>query len=340
MSVDANGYLTLNDAGLYCPAGDFHIDPLRPVARAVVTHGHGDHCRPGMGKLLCTPQTAAIARVRYGETAFGQIETLALGEVLRLGEVSIWLAPAGHVLGSAQVVIEGKHGRAVVSGDYKRRFDPTCAPFEPVACDLFVTEATFGLPVFTHPPIEGEIGRLLASLATFPERAHAVSVYPLGKCQRLIAELRRAGWEAPIYLHGSLRKLTDLYEQLGVAMGPKLDATAARKEEMAGQIVLAPASALRDTWARRLPDPVICAASGWMRVRQRARQGGVELPMVISDHADWGELCATILETGAQTTWVTHGAEDGLVHWARTQGLTAEALAIAGRENGAEGEAE
>lgn len=329
--MNATELLRLEPAGLYCPAGDFHIDPVRPVARAVITHGHADHCRPGHGAALATPETLAIAQLRYGEDAFGTVQPLAYGERLAIGDAVVSLHPAGHVLGSAQALVELGGARAVVSGDYKRRADPTCAPFEVVPCDLFVTEATFGLPIFHHPPTEREIGRLLASLAAFPERAHGVGVYPLGKCQRLIAELRRAGWTAPIYLHGGLRKLCGLYESLGVALGELRDATAEDAKAMAGQVVLAPASALSDKWARRLPDPVICGASGWMTVRQRAKQRGVELPLILSDHADWSELTATIVETGAETVWVTHGAEEALCHWCAQRGIRAQPLSIAGR---------
>ncbi len=335
----ATRLLTRSSAGLYCPQGRFHIDPHRVVERAVVTHGHGDHCRAGHGAMLATAETIAIARARYGADAFKAVQALPYGEPQRIGNVTVSLRPAGHVLGSAQIVIETEGARAVVSGDYKRRADPTCAPFEPVQCDLFVTEATFGLPVFRHPPIEREIGRLLASLEAFPDRAHAISVYPLGKCQRMIAELRRAGWDRPIWLHGGLRKLTQLYETLGVPMGETRDATiegstaerAEAKAALAGEVVLAPGSALADTWVQRLPDPLICAASGWMTVRQRAKQSGVELPLIISDHADWDELTQTIRETQAQTIWVTHGAEDALVHWCRTQGIEAEPLRFVGR---------
>ncbi len=345
MTLSPKDLLRLNADGLFCPVGGFAIDPARPAAKAVITHAHADHCRPGHGAVLATPETLAIAKVRYGDAAFGSTQALGYGAPLRIGDATVTLLPAGHVLGSAQVAIEAGGARAVVSGDYKRRADPTCAAFEPAPCDLFVTEATFGLPVFRHPPTEREIEKLLASLAAFPERAHAVGVYPLGKCQRLIAELRAAGWERPIYLHGALRKLTDLYESFGVRLGPVADATfpatgrgrdrGADRAEMAdrlkGAVALAPASALADKWARRLPDPLICGASGWMTVRQRAKQRGVELPLVISDHADWDELTATILETGAETVWVTHGAEEGLVHWCRARGIDAEPLSIAGR---------
>jgi putative mRNA 3-end processing factor len=330
-AMAAPDLLTLTPEGLYCPAGGFHVDPARPVARAVITHGHADHCRPGHGAALATPQTLAIAAVRYGEAAFGATQALAYGEALRVGDATLRLVPSGHVLGAAQVVIEAGGRRAVVSGDYKRRADPTCAPFEPVACDLFVTEATFGLPVFRHPPAASEVARLLRSVALYPDRCHAVGVYALGKAQRLIAELRAAGWDRPVHLHGALASLCALYERLGVPLGPLAVATVADRAALKGAIVLAPPSALADRWARRLPDPVICAASGWMRVRQRARQRGVELALVISDHADWDELTDTIARTGAGSVWVTHGAEEALCRWAALTGRDARPLSLMGR---------
>ncbi|MEO0681833.1 MAG: ligase-associated DNA damage response exonuclease [Pseudomonadota bacterium] len=324
--------LQLRPEGLYCPPAGVYIDPHRPVDRAVVTHGHSDHCRPGHRRLLATPETLAIARARYGASAFGSVQALPPGEPLPLGEATLTLRPAGHVLGSAQAVFEVGGVRAVVSGDYKRAADPTCAPFEPVACDLFVTEATFGLPVFRHPPAEDEIARLLASLAAHPDRCHAIGVYALGKAQRVIAELRRAGHDAPIHLHGALVGLCDVFERLGVPLGPLEPIKgAARRDDLRGAVVLAPPSALADRWARKLPDALVCAASGWMQVRQRAKQRGVELPLIVSDHADWDGLTATILETGAEKVWVTHGAEEALCHWAAGQGLDARPLALAGR---------
>ncbi|MFO7855199.1 MAG: ligase-associated DNA damage response exonuclease [Paracoccaceae bacterium] len=328
--MSARALLELRPEGLWSPAARVHLDPHRPVDRAVVTHGHGDHCRPGHRALLATPETLAIAEARYGAKAFGALQPLAPGEPIRLHDATLTLVPAGHVLGSAQVVIEAGGRRAVVSGDYKRAPDPTCAPFEPVRCDLFVTEATFGLPVFRHPPAADEVARLLASLAANPDRCHAVGVYALGKAQRLIAELRRAGHDRTIYLHGGLVRLCTVYERLGVPLGP-LEQIRGRDQPLRGEIVLAPPSALADRWARRLPDALICAASGWMQVRQRAKQRGVELPLVISDHADWPDLQRTILETGAETVWVTHGAEEALCHWCAGQGIDAQPLALAGR---------
>ena len=318
--------------GLYVEPGGFHVDPTRPVDRAVVTHGHADHARPNNRAVLATPETLAIMRVRYGEEAGRSLQPLGLGETKRVGDVDVRLVPAGHVLGSAQVVLEYRGSRVVVSGDYKRCPDPTCAPFEPVGCDAFITEATFGLPVFRHPPPEHEIGRLLHSLSLFPERAHLVGTYGLGKCQRVLALLRQAGHDAPVYLHGALQNLCDLYEAHGVPLGDLRPVAGTQKAELAGRIVLAPPSAIADRWSRRMPDPVVVAASGWMRVRQRAKQRGVELPLIISDHADWGELCGTLEEVDAPEVWVTHGREEALVHQAGLQGRRARALAMVGFE--------
>src|SRR5690606_37383871 len=223
--------------------------------------------------------------------------------------------------------------RVVVSGDYKRRRDPTCPPFEVTPCDVFVTEATFGLPVFRHPDDAGEIARLLHSVRLFPERAHLVGVYALGKAQRVIMLLREAGWDGPIWLHGALVALCDLYRDQGVALGDLRHVGDTPKAELRGAIVLAPPSAIEDRWSRRLPDPVTCAASGWLRIKQRARQGGLELPLVISDHADWDELNATIDEVGAPEVWVTHGREEALMHAASQRGIRARALRLIGYED-------
>ena len=314
-------------AGLYCEPGGFFIDPLRAVDRAVITHAHSDHARPGHGAVLASAPTLALMRARgvagVSERAAGW------GEVIRIGEVSVWLQPAGHVLGSAQVAMEYRGSRAVVSGDYKRAADATCDGFVPVPCDVFVTEATFALPVFRHPPAAAEIARLLASVALYPGRAHVIGCYSLGKTQRLLSLLRAAGWTRPIFVHGALLPMCAIYEAQGVKLGPLVPATTA-SAKMAGEIVLAPPSAIADRWARRLADPVVCMASGWMRVRQRARQGGVELPLVISDHADWDELNATLDEVAAPEVWVTHGREDALIHAAGLRGIRGRALRLVG----------
>ena len=335
--VPFESWLYPTPAGLYCEPGRFHIDPARPVERALVTHGHSDHARPGHARVLATAETLAVMRLRMGpEGAGGTQQALALGEPLGIGEVQVTLHPAGHILGSAQVLIEHRGARAVVTGDYKRRRDPTAAPFELVPCHLLVTEATFGLPVFRHEPDAGEIGRLLASLAAFPERTHLIGAYGLGKAQRLIALLREAGWDRTIYLHGALVGMCRLYEDLGIALGPLAPVAETERATLAGEIVLAPPSALADRWSRRLADPVTAFASGWMRVRARARQRGVELPLVISDHVDWPELMATIAQCGAGEIWVTHGREEAVVRAATLMGRRARALALLGREDEAE----
>jgi len=325
-----DSWVRVTDRGLYIVPGDFYVDPIRPVARAVITHGHADHARPGHEAVLATPATLAVMAHRYGERAGARPQALTYHTPLRLGEVEVYLVPAGHVLGSAQAVLTWRGTRVVVSGDYKRRADPTCPPFEPVRGEVFITEATFGLPVFRHPDPKGEIARLLDAQRMFPERAILVGAYGLGKAQRLIALLRAAGYDRPIYLHGALQGLCALYQAQGVDLGRLAPATGQAKPTLAGEIVLAPPSALSDRWARRLPEPLPALASGWMQVRQRARQRGVELPLIISDHADWDGLTATLHEVGAPTVWVTHGAEAALCHWAQGQGFDARALAVVG----------
>lgn len=325
-------WLAVTEKGLWCEPGRFYIDPVRAVNRAVITHGHGDHARPGHRSVLATPETLAIMRARYGDDASRAAQPLAYGEPVDIDGVRVALFPAGHILGSAQVLMEHAGCRVVVSGDFKRRPDPTCPPFEPVACDVFITEATFGLPVFRHPPDTHEVERLLTSLRVFPERAHLIGVYALGKCQRLIALLRRAGYDRPIYLHGSLVALSTLYQRQGIDLGRLETAAGGARKEMAGEIVLCPPMAIAESWSRRFPESVTGMASGWMLIRQRARQRGVELPLVISDHADWDELTQTITDVGAPSVLVTHGQEEALVHHARSRGVRASALSLAGYE--------
>jgi putative mRNA 3-end processing factor len=319
--------------GLYCPPGDFHIDPVRPVPRAVITHGHSDHARSGHGAVLATPETLAIMAARYGEDFAGATEAAPYGKTVTREGVEVTLVPAGHVLGSAQAVLRWKGMTVVVSGDYKRRRDPTCPPFEPVPCNLFVSEATFGLPVFRFPPSDDEIARLLKSVALFPERTHLVGAYALGKAQRIIRLLREAGYDETLYMHGALAGMNALYERHGVSLGPLAPATDTTRNALPGEIVLAPPSAIADKWARRFADPIPAFASGWMMVRARARQRHVELPLVISDHADWDELTLTATELKPDELWITHGSEEALLRWAALNDISATALEIAGYED-------
>jgi len=327
--------------GVHVVPADCWIDPGRAVDHALVTHGHADHARGGHGETVATPETLAIMELRYrtgAQNDQGAIPHKAVpvqyGETIRLkGSVDATYIPAGHVLGSAQILLEHAGERVVITGDYKRRADPTCAPFEVTPCDIFITEATFGLPVFAHPPIKEEMTKLLESLADHPDQCVLVGAYALGKAQRVIAELRSAGHHAPIYLHGAMEKMCRLYEEHGVELGELRLVSDHSKEDMRGAIIIAPPSALNDRWSRRLPDPITAMASGWMRVRQRARQRGVELPLIISDHADWSELTETIRDVDPQETWITHGREAALLRWCELHQRRARALALVGRDD-------
>ncbi|MEO1150795.1 MAG: ligase-associated DNA damage response exonuclease [Pseudomonadota bacterium] len=334
--ADYSSLLHPTPKGLYCPPGDFYVDPVAAVDRAVITHGHADHARAGHGAVLATPETMAIMAVRYGDQFTDHRQPMALGQQTTINGVDVSFAPAGHVLGSAQAVVTWNAMRMVISGDFKRRHDPTCTTFEPVPCDVFISEATFALPVFRHPDDRGEIARLLASVMRFPDRAHLVGAYALGKAQRVICLIREAGYDAPIYLHGAMHKLCDLYQDHGVDLGPLLPATINRegsKQDFAGKIIVAPPSAFADKWARRFPDPVAAFCSGWMQVRARAKQRGVELPLILSDHADWDELTQTVRDVAPGELWITHGRDDALMRWAELEGITARPLRLVGYED-------
>ena len=318
--------------GIYVAPADCWIDPSIAVNTALVTHGHADHARGGHGATIATEATLAIMDLRYNTREGTQ--PAQYDERLQLkGGVKATYLPAGHVLGSAQILLEHAGERVIVTGDYKRRPDPTCAPFEVSPCDILITEATFGLPIFTHPPIADEMAKLLGRLAANPEACVLVGAYALGKAQRVIAELRAAGHHDPIYLHGAMEKMCRLYEKFGVDLGELRLVADHTKDAMRGAIVVCPPSALNDRWSRRLPDPITAMASGWMRVRQRARQRNVELPLVISDHADWDELTRTIREINPSETWITHGREEALLRWHELHQRRARALAMVGRED-------
>jgi putative mRNA 3-end processing factor len=322
-------------AGLYCPGGDFYIDPVQPVARALITHGHADHARAGHGTVWASRQTLDIMAIRYGED-FCQTR-IPVEDRVDIAEVRATFTPAGHVLGSMQITVDDGNTAITVSGDYARVDNPACAAFALAPCDVFVTEATFGLPVFNHPSPQSEVEKLLRSVAAQPDRCHLVGAYALGKAQRVIALLRQAGWDRPIYIHGALQRLCDYHIEQGIDLGELRPATVKQgKDAFKGQIILGPPSAFAATWAQRFPDPVICFASGWMQVRARARQRGVELPLILSDHVDWPDLTRTIQDLSPQEVWVTHGREDALVRWCELNQIKARPLRLVGYEEEAD----
>lgn len=315
------------DHGLHCPPGDFHIDPWRPVPRAVLTHAHADHARPGSGRYWAAASAVPLLRRRLGREA--DIRGLQWGEPFDLGPVRVSLHPAGHILGSAQVRVAHGDRVWVASGDYKRGTDPTCAPFQVVPCDTFITEATFALPAYRWPPVAEEVARIHAWWRENADagRTSVLFCYALGKAQRLLAELMAHTREA-VYLHGAMVPLTAAYRDAGIPLLETRPVAAAPEgERFERALVIAPPSAAGSTWMRRFRRPVTGFASGWMRIRGNRRRRGHDRGFVISDHADWPELLATIRDTGAREVLTTHGRGDELVRYLRERGLAARPLA-------------
>jgi putative mRNA 3-end processing factor len=326
--ASARHLLQLRPEGLYCPEADAFIDPIRKVDRAIITHGHADHARPGHNAVVATAATIDIMRARYGTRFASSAQTLRYGEELVMGKARITLYPAGHILGSAQVLVETNAARVIVSGDYKRSTDPTCPPFDPIPCDIFITEATFGLPVFRHPLADHEVGRLQHSMRLFSDRTHHIAAYSLGKAQRLLALLRRLGHDETVHVDRATLALCDVYAAHGVKLGDVRPLSKANPPTQG--LVIAPPSA-RDILVNMLgPPPRTSFASGWMSVMKRARQGGGDLPLVISDHADWPELIRTIREIQPGEVWITHGEEAALLAWAKAEGIEARPLSMSG----------
>jgi putative mRNA 3-end processing factor len=317
--------LTETAAGLWCAAGGFHIDPWEPVDRAVITHAHGDHARPGSAAYLCARPSYSLLRRRFGAEAV--IESMPYGEARTIGDVRVSLHPAGHVLGSAQIRIDSSEGVWVVGGDYKRAPDPTCAPFEPVRCDTFITESTFGLPIYRWDPAEV----IIDDIATWwtsnrdHDRTSVLFCYTLGKAQRVLAELTRIT-DRTVYVHGMMLGMIDAYREFGIEMLPVAPViepergVRSTRRSFAGELVLAPLSARGTPWMRRLGDVSDAFASGLMRVRGVRRQRGFDRGFVLSDHADWPALLQTIAETGATRVLATHGYAEPLARYLSEHG--------------------
>ena len=269
-------------------------------------------------------------KIRYGENCAESFQILDYGKKLLIDNIEITFYPAGHILGSAQILIEKKGYKFVVTGDYKTKKDPTANEFELLKCHTLITEATFGLPIFKHPDPKDEIIKILKS-KKLNKKNHLIGVYALGKAQRLVRLLRENGFDDTIYIHGSLEKINNFYVIEGIKLGKLKKIYSKEVSKLKNEIILAPPSALRDRWSRKLGDVVLSKASGWMNIKQRVKQGSIEVPLIISDHSDWDEITDTIKNSQAENIWVTHGREDGLVHWCRTQGLNSIPLALVGR---------
>jgi len=319
--------------GLYCAKGAFHVDPSGPVERAVVTHAHGDHARPGASAYLCTPDTAALIRRRIGPEPI--IQELPYGERLTLGSVAVSFHPAGHMLGSAQLRIEGEGGVWVVSGDYKREADPTCPAFEPLRCDTFVTESTYALPIFRWDPPESVAAEILRFWQGNKDRASLLFCYALGKAQRILAELARLT-DRPVYVHGAVEAFAEIYRARGVELLPTIPVADLRG--LPGELVLAPLTARGTPWMKRFKAPEQAFASGHLRIRGTRRRRGFDRGFVISDHADWPSLLRTVRETSASRVLALHGHRDALIRYLREQGVDAAPIGSAHAELDPEGD--
>ncbi|MEO6065128.1 MAG: ligase-associated DNA damage response exonuclease [Lysobacterales bacterium] len=317
--------LQLRPEGLYCPAGDFWIDPWRPVPNAIITHAHADHARAGMQSYVSASEGIDLLHLRVGLDA--SIESLAYGEQRRLGAATVSLHPAGHIRGSSQVRVAVGDEVWVVTGDFKRQPDPTCTPFEVVRCDALITEATFAYPVYRWPATSVVAAQIMAWRRHCAERGAAALLlcYALGKAQRLLAELALLTDEI-VLLHGAMVGLTDLYRLAGVAMLPIEPVGEKRGAELAGRLVLAPPSAAGSPWMRRFDEVETAFASGWMQVRGHRRRRGHDRGFVLSDHADWSDLIRTVLESGARRVLATHGQQEVLARYLKELGVEATAL--------------
>lgn len=318
-----------SEAGPYCPAGGFHIDPVRPVDTAVLTHAHADHARPGSRRYLAAAPGENVLRHRLGDI---DLRSIPYGEPVRLGGATVSFHPAAHVLGSAQIRIEVDGEVWIWTGDYKRDPDPTCAPFEPLTGDVLVTEATFGLPVYVWDDPREVADRVLAWWRSDPDRASLLYGYAFGKAQRLLAELANAAERSGeplgrVYVHGAVDALLPAYRAAGVTLPATTKVGAPGDDgDYRGALVLAPPGAHRSPWTRRFRAPQTAFASGWMAIRGQRRRRGYEQGFVLSDHADWPGLLRTVEASGARTVYVTHAGSDVLAEYLRRErGLTAAA---------------
>ena len=333
MKLTNANWLIKKKEGLYCIPGDFYIDPLYPVKNALITHAHTDHARPNNHLILGTKETIEIMKIRYAKSYCTNYQVINYNSPLTINNINITFIPAGHILGSSQILIEYNGCKVLISGDYKRVEDKTCKSYENKKCDIFITEATFGLPIFSHPSDKDEIKKLLKSVIKNNQKSHLIGVYALGKCQRILSLLRDAGYDETIYLHGALMKITDYYVSVGVRIGKVKNTSDLNLSELKNQIILCPPSALHDKWSRKFKNPIKGIVSGWMNIRQRIKQKNIQLPLIISDHADWNDILLTTEENNPEKVLVTHGREEALVFQLNKLGYDAKALNLLGYED-------
>ncbi|MGB3201911.1 MAG: ligase-associated DNA damage response exonuclease [Nodosilinea sp.] len=317
--------ITVRPEGLYCEKGGFYIDPWRSVETALITHAHSDHARAGATQYLATSQSEGILRRRLGQDI--RLQGVTYGDRIKLGETWVSFHPAGHVLGSAQIRVEHRDEVWVVSGDYKRCADPSCTPFEVVPCDTFITEATFGLPIYRWESGAETMRRIYDWWQGDLERPSILFCYAFGKAQRVLSELAKFS-DRPVYVHGAIHVLTEIYREQGVAMVPTIcTSELPRSHNFTGELVLAPPSGHRSSWMKRFKHPQTAFASGWMAVRGARRRRGYERGFVLSDHADWPGLIQTVKDTGAKTVYVTHGQSDVVSRYLQ-ESLNLEAMPL------------
>tara|TARA_X000000950_G_scaffold261673_1_gene332149 strand:+ start:531 stop:1514 length:984 start_codon:yes stop_codon:yes gene_type:complete len=314
------------DNNLYIPSINAYIDPIKPVDKAIITHAHADHAKPNHKNVIATEDTLNIMKIRYGKECAKNFQPLKYDEKIKINDLEISLHSAGHILGSSQVLLNNKGYKTLITGDYKTIKDNSSQEFSLIKSNALITEATFGLPIFKHPHPKEEIYKLLSSIIKNNNCCHLVGCYALGKTQRIICLLREMGYDEEIFIHGASEKINNYYVEKGIRLGKLTKVNKENKKKLKGKIVLAPPSALKDKWSRGLPNVKLCMASGWMTVKQRAKQNNIELPLVISDHADWKELTETIKSNGSEKVWITHGREEGLEYHCKINNIKAKAL--------------
>ncbi len=319
---------------LYIEQIDAYIDPYKPVKNAIITHSHFDHAKPGHENVLATKETIEIMKIRYGVNCARNFQVIKYNDEIIMNNIRIKFVPAGHILGSSQILISNKKNKILITGDFKTINDKSCVSFEETKCDFLITEATFGLPIFKHPNPRSEIKKLTNEIKKKDDQTFLVGAYSLGKSQRLISLLREVGYDETVFIHGSLKKICDYYVKNGIFLGSYEHVKNKKEKDLINKIIIAPPSSIKSSWSNRFINKKLCLASGWMTIKQRVKQNQIEIPLVISDHSDWFELTNNILNSQAKKVWVTHGREDALTYWCKENSINSKPLRFINREEG------